>query len=630
MAAGLTVVLAAGSAPALQPQNDPAQPAAAPAPQAAPAKPIRNADRRRAARLFLDASKLYEKGSFEEALGEYEEAARLDPENREYPLAAGVARSHAVMALVQQAAKARLKGDTATARAALVHGMELDPANPLVGQHLNEMADDVVAGQVRPLYEQKASTAGEAPVLAPRAGPQSFHVRNGQRQTIQQVFKAYGIEATVDDSVRSVPIRFDMDDVEFDAATRALSMATGSFYVPIDAHRALVARDTRELRQQFQRLELETIYLPGLSATEMTDVTNLARNVFEIQQASAEAGAGTITVRAPPRTLDAFNATLRQLLDGRSQVMLEVRLIQLAHTSERNIGVQPPQTISAFNLYTEEQKILNDNKDLVQQIINSGLASPGDTLTILAILLASGQVSSSLLSNGFAIFGGGITLSALSPGPAKANFALNSSDSRELDLIQLRLGDGEQGTLRQGARYPIQTSSFSSLAGNVPSIPGLNTPGNSTGLAGVVNPYSTSIPNIPQVEYQDLGLTLKATPKVMRDDLVALTLDMKIDALSGGTINGNPILNNRAYSGVVTLKPGEAVVVVSELDKSQSRAISGTPGMSEIPGLNDISSNDRQKNFASLLIVMTPHVVRGLQAAGHSAMMRVERNVQTR
>ena len=74
----------------------------------------------------------------------------------------------------------------------------------------------------------------------------------------------------------------------------------------------------------------------------------------------------------------------------------------------------------------------------------------------------------------------------------------------------------------------------------------------------------------------------------------------------------------------MTLKQGEAVVVMSELDKSQSRAISGMPGISEIPGLNDLTGKDNQKNYATLLIVITPHVIRGTQAAGHSPMMRVE------
>jgi Flp pilus assembly secretin CpaC len=262
----------------------------------------------------------------------------------------------------------------------------------------------------------------------------------------------------------------------------------------------------------------------------------------------------------------------------------------------------------------------------VDEIISQGLASPGDTLTILGILLASGQVSSSLFSNGLAAFGGGITQSALAPTPATLNLSLNSSETRELDQIQLRLGDGEAGTLKEGERYPIQTSSFSSLSSSSSTIAGLTGAGTSAALSSLLSSLENSVPSVPQVEYQDLGLTLKATANVMRNSDVALTLDLKITALSGSAINGNPILNSRAYSGVVTIKQGEAVMVASELDKSESRNISGTPGLSEIPGLNDITNKDTEKNYATLLIVITPHVIRGTQASGHSPMMRVEKS----
>jgi general secretion pathway protein D len=461
----------------------------------------------------------------------------------------------------------------------------------------------------------------------PKPGTNSFHLRTDQRQLIQQVFRAYGIEATVDDSVRPIQVRLDVDNAGFESAARIVELATGSFFVPLDAHHVLVARDLREFRQKFTRQDMETVYLSGLSATELADVVTLAKNVFDIQQAVAEPTAGTVTVRGSAKSLAAFNATMRELIDGRNQVMLEVRLIQIAHTSGRNTGVQPPQTMTAFNVYAEEQSILNSNQALVQQIVSSGLAAQGDTLAILGILLASGQVTSSLFSNGIALFGGGITQSALAPGTMTANLNLNSSDSRQLDQIQLHLGDGEAATLRTGTRYPIQTSSFSSLSASTPNIPGLTGAGASGGLSSLLSSLSSSVPNVPQVEYQDLGLTLKATPKVMRDNLVALTIDMKIDALSGGSINGNPILNNRAYSGVVTLREGEAVEVVSELDKSESRAVSGTPGISEIPGLNNLTGKDTQKNYATLLIIVTPHVIRGTQAAGRTAIMRVERTV---
>jgi type II secretory pathway component GspD/PulD (secretin) len=70
--------------------------------------------------------------------------------------------------------------------------------------------------------------------------------------------------------------------------------------------------------------------------------------------------------------------------------------------------------------------------------------------------------------------------------------------------------------------------------------------------------------------------------------------------------------------------------VVSDINKQQMRAISGVPGFSEIPGLNDVTGNDNQTSYASLLIIMTPHVIRGAQAPGHSPMFRVDKNPPAR
>ena len=598
-------------------------------------KPASGSARRHAASLFLDASKQFQKEDFEQAMITYQRAAELDPSNTDYRLAAELARSHLVTVLIQQAAKARLLGDAGAERVALEQAAELDPNNIQVAEHLREMGEDAARSDEDAFVKPNAggrSTADLSPgiLLEPSSSKRSFHLHTDQRQIVQQVFKAYGLEATIDDSVRIMTIHFDLDDATFQEAARALALATNTFYVPLDAHRALVAHDTVDLRRQFVRQEYETIYLPGLTATELTDVSNIAKNVFDVVQVTPNAAAGTVSLRAPLKTLNTFNETVRQIMEGHSQVMLEVRLIQIAHLNERNTGIHPPQSITAFNVYAEEQSILNSNQSLVQQIISNGLAAPGDTLAILGILLASGQVSGGALTNGVALFGGGLTQSALAPGTATANFNLNSSDSRELDMLQLRLGDGEAGTVRSGTRYPIQTSSFSGLSGSIPSIPGLTGVGTSSSLAGLLANLGGSVPNVPQVEYQDLGMTLKATPRVIRNNDVALTIDLKIDALAGSSINGNPILNNRVYSGVVTLRQGEGVVVVSDLNKQQSLAISGVPGFSEIPGLNDVTGKDNQKSYATLLIVITPHVIRGPQAAGHSPMFRIDKSPQAR
>jgi general secretion pathway protein D len=605
------------------------EPGSAPDDAAKDAKQPTRSERRRAANLFLEASKLFEKGQFEEALTAYNKAAALDPTNNNYPLAADVALSHAVTALIQTAAKDRIRRDAAGERAALARALELDPKNIQVTEHLRELAEDALLSASKPVYEEGASRIGEPVELVPTAGLHSFHLHTSARQGIPQVFKAYGLDCTLDESIRAANIRLDVDDATFDQAMKTLSMLTNTFYVPLDPHRAVVATDTPDNRKRFMRQVMETLYLSGMTTTDMDEVSTLAKNVFEIQNSMVEHNAGTITVRGTEATVKAFNTTLRDLLDGHSQVMLEMRIIQLAHTNTRNTGITPPQTVSAYNVYAEEQSILNANQALVQQIISSGLAAPGDTLAILGILIASGQVSSSLFSSGLALFGGGITQSALAPGGITANIALNSSDSRELDNLQMHLGDGEAGTVRSGTKYPIQTSSFSSLSPNLPNIPGLTGAGSSSALSSLLSGLNSAVPNIPQVQYQDLGMTLKATPKVLRNNDVALTIDLKIDALQGSSINGNPILDSRSYSGVVTLPEGQGAIIASELDKQESRAISGTPGLSEIPGLSSLTDKNVQTSSSTLLIIITPHVIRGTQAAGHTPMLRVDKGTTT-
>ena len=119
----LPVFLSAASA---QTANLPAQQHPATA-ASKDSKPPRGSDRKRAIKLYLQASKLFDKQQFEAAMADYQKAADLDPTNANYALAANVARSHAVTALIQASTRDRLTGDAAGSRAALAHALELDP-----------------------------------------------------------------------------------------------------------------------------------------------------------------------------------------------------------------------------------------------------------------------------------------------------------------------------------------------------------------------------------------------------------------------------------------------------------------------------------------------------------------------
>jgi general secretion pathway protein D len=577
-------------------------------------------DKRAAAKAYLAGAHAIEEHNTRAAYDAFGKAAQLDPTNTDYKNAAVIAKAHFVTDLIQQAEKARILGKNDVVHARLAEALELDPTNPIVAQHVS----DVVDLDAPPLKtDDISSSIADAIRLEPTPGKHSFHMRADGLNLLRQVLSAYGIAPSFDSSVSSQAVRFDVDDVDYHQAQQLLRLQTDTFFVPLDPHRVLVAKDTRANRQLYERLLLETIYLPGLNTQELTDVSNLARNVLEITQVAAAPGQNTLTVRGPETHLALFNKTLHGLMDGRSQVLLDVRIYEIQRMRTTNIGVQLPQQFTAFNLNSEIQQVLNNNQSLIQQIISSGLANANDLQAIAAILLASGQISgSSILNQPFAVFGGGLTATGLTLGTTTLNMALNTSDSRAIDQLQLRLQDQEPGDILAGMHYPIIQSSYSNLTGGGVNIPGLNSAGLSSQLAALgLNTSSLNNQTIPQIQYQDLGLQLKATPFIHHDQSVSLKLDLKVQALGGTSINDIPILTNRQFTAALDLKDGASALVTSDLSTQEANAISGLPGLSEIPGLQSTTNKNVQKSADELVIVITPHVVRMPHTSGASQVM---------
>ena len=576
---------------------------------------------RKAAKCYLTGVKLMEKGDPEAAWKQLHQSAELEPANSTYVRAAELARQSAVTKLVQQASRQRALNDETGATKLLQEAKALDPQNPLVIEHGYELPDQPAAARVgASVIEDQDSEPPLAPAirLEPNKEKHSFHVKSNARQVVEQVFKSYGIDAAVHESVLGRMIRLDVDDVEFADAAKILGLVTHTFYEPLDPHRVIVAADTQANRQDFERQEVETLYLPGLNEKQLTDVGNLARNVFNVRGASVHPTKNSVTVRAPSKTMTAFNETVGKLESGQNQLDLDVKVIQLSHISARETGTTFFQQTGLYNVYSEVANILQQNQSAVQQILQSGVVANANSLAnqieIVAILLASGQLTGTPFNQGFLPFGGGLTQSVLTPGPATLNFSLNSSTTQLLDDIHMRLQDDEAGTFKIGERYPIETSQFSST--ELPSIPGL------TAAASALQGQT-----VPQIQYQDLGLTLKATPKVLRSDDVAISMELKIESLGGSSLNDIPILDSQQFSGVLTLRAGETALLLSDLSKQESRAINGLPGISDIPGLQDVSDISRNQNVARLLILVTPRVVREPdQKAGHGPRLPVPKS----
>ena len=567
----------------------------------------------KARKLYLEGAKALESENYTIAEADFTQAAQLDPANDQYQAARAIIVGHHVTELIQDADKARMLGHPDQAHADLLLAYRLDPKNPMIAQHIDQIAAEAASN---PIELQPANKSIGPPVqLAPTHQLHSFHLRAGADEALRQVLTAYGITPSIDSSVKDQTVRLDAENVTFDQAARMVKLVTGTFFVLLDPKRVLVAEDSTENRARLERFTVETVYVPGLDATEVTDLRLIARNVFNAKQTQVSADNGTLTIRAPQADIDALNGTLREMLDGRSIVQIDVRLYDIAKTKSLNVGVQLPNQATLFNIPSELNSIISQNEALVQQIIASGLASPGDYGAIALALLASGQLSgSSILSQPFAYFGGGLTLTGLTTSGASANLALNSSDTRVIDNVTMRLLDQQESKIKAGERYPIITSSYSNFGSSSLSIPGVSTAGLASTLASLgitaSSLQSSLSATIPQVQYQDLGLTLTVTPHIQKDRNVSLNLDLKITSLQGTSLNDIPVLNNQEFSTITTLKPGASALVVSNLSKQQSRAVTGVPGLTDLPGFQSTTNSQTENDFSDLVIVLTPRIIR--------------------
>ncbi len=632
LALSSSATLARAQAASPSPENAPAT-APAGVDTAAPAPLPRYIDatpdvapkaRKEAEDAYLRGARALDHKDLEAAERDFQHANQLNPKNRDYAIALAVTREHRLTDLVQRAARAQKLGHTDEADKLLLDAKAIDPDNPVVRQHFNP--DGTLAPYSAPTEDPfRAARAADANSLAgaiqltPDAGKKSFHLRGGPQEILNAVCTAFGLRAQFDNSVSfGQTIRFDLDNASFDEASRTAEALTGTFFVPMEPKVAFFAKDTQENRAQFVPLVEETLFMPGTTQEAMAEYANVARNVFSLRSVSAVNPSGGLVLRGDAATIERVNATFSDLLDAGSDVLLDVRLYEVDTSRTRTIGAALPSSVGVFPIAAEAQSLINANQSLISAAIASNqitlTGNPAtDAITELGLLLASGVVSSSQFSNLLGVFGhyNGLPLGGVFLGSSTTvSLLLNSSDIRILDDVQLRAEHGQEASFRAGTRYPIETGIYSSNLNNSLTAAAAGLSINGTSVNSLLSQYlgSTSV-NVPQIQYEDLGLTLKAKPRVLRSADVALNLDLKIEALGSGTINTLPVLNDRQLTSDVTLRAGQTVLLASLVDRNELRSINGLPFLSELPGFQG-TEKSTQTQSTELVITITPHIVR--------------------
>ena len=555
-------------------------------------------NRKKAQKEYVEAVSLVRKGDIEKGRALLDEALTLDPLNVPALTARELLRQQDIQQRIAEASRKLGANQREDALAEFRAALSLDPNNVQAQEGMRSLlAQNMPVRIARP--QIRYQDAGEIQI-EPGEGARDIHYRGDSRGFLDRLWNTYSVHPLIDSSVLSKQIRFDLEGADFATAVTLGSQMTKTFYVPLSKNQALILADTLENRKNFERLGLRTFYVSEASSpAEINDVVTTLRSIFEFRFVTPAAGSNQVTVRAPFGMLNAATRILEDIFSGKPQVMLELDVFQVEQTLARDLGIGFPTQFSLFNVNTEAQKLLSSsNQSLINQLISSGAINQAGSSSIAALLAglaASG--SNSIINQPLATFGGGITRSGVIIPGTSAHLSLNKSSFQSLDHVMLRAAQSDPATFRNGTRYPILNTSFSPIFNNA-------------AISQVLGNQSFVAP-FPSFSYEDLGLTLKATPTIHGSQYVSLKLEFQLRGLGATQLNGVPVITNREYSGIISVPLGETAVLAGIVTRQEQLSLQGLPGISQLPIFGTATStHNKQTDDAELLITIRPHLVR--------------------
>jgi Flp pilus assembly secretin CpaC len=250
----------------------------------------------------------------------------------------------------------------------------------------------------------------------------------------------------------------------------------------------------------------------------------------------------------------------------------------------------------------------------------------GDGFPDLAVTNETDSTVSILLGNGNGTFAAqtAFTTGSGPVGIVAADFTGSNTDlaiaAETADSVDILVGNGN-GTFNTPIALPTGNSpvavAAADLIGNGSlDLVSANQASNSVTVTlntvqSALNNASAAQTAYPSAQYEDLGVKIKATPRLHGSDEVTLQMNFDIKSLAGSSINGIPILTNRSIEQTIRLRENETSVLSGIIQSNEATAISGLPWTSSVPDVGLATSEDTSNRQRSeMLILVTPRALR--------------------
>ena len=539
-----------------------------------------------------EAKALYEKGKAAEAredyitaYNDYHKAWELKPTDLRYRTAAEFVRFLASASYVHQGEILMNAGKLQEALTDFEQAIAIDPSSFIAQQQANKVRQLLLKGQnpapapgpQSGLTRRMEEATGPVELAPISQTPIILKLSEDTKTIYESIGKLAGINVLFDPDYTSKRIRVDLNGVTLEEALQITALESKTFWRPVTPNTIFVAADTPAKRKELEQSVIRTFYLTNLSQpNELQDLVNILRTLLETQRLQQFPSQQAVVVRGTPDQIAMAEKLIEDLDKSRPEVVVEVAIMQVNRDKLRNLGIQPPASVTVA---------LQSNTSTTTSTTGSNVGTGNGNVTT-----TTGASTGTITLNELAHINA--TNFAVTIPAATANFLLSDSSSKLIQQPQIRASDGQKASLKIGERVPVATGSFQ------------------PGIGGVgINPLVNT-----QFNYIDVGVNIDITPHVHGLDEITLKLTMDISAVdSYQNIGGiqQPVIGQRKIEQDIRLKEGEVNILGGILENTQTKSLSGIPGLAQIPIFKYLfASEQKEVKDNEIVFVLIPHIVR--------------------
>ena len=514
---------------------------------------------------------------YDAAIAYYQKAVKADPQNATFKIRLHQARFDAGEYHIKRGLEMRKRGELDGAGIEFHKALVADPSSPIAEQELKRTAEMI--GERNKTSEPEAPTdhnqqplASLPPEIKPLSRtPISMKMSNDAKIVFDTIGKYAGLTMIYDPDFPARRITVDFNNVTLEQALEIVSLESKAVIKPVTENTLFIYPDQPGKRRDFEEEVVRTFYLSNVTQPQdITEILTGLRQLFDLKRVQQVNAQNAIIIRETPDKLMLVQKLLEDVDKAKPEVIVQVEVLQVSKDRLRELGIQPGSQASVA--------LTNGT---------TTTSSSGGTSTSTSNPITF-DTFRHLNPNSFSVTLPSFTL----------NLVENDSDTKIIQNPEIRSVDGQTAKLKIGQRIPVATGSFQAGVGV-----------GSTGGAGFVNPLVNT-----QFTYLDVGVNVDVTPRVHPNHEVSLKLRIEISSqLSTVNIGGisQPVIGSKTIEHDIRLKEGETNILGGLIERTDTKTISGWPGVARIPILGRFFSDNKVDHQEDeTLIVLTPRIVR--------------------